>query len=70
MTKLIEVIVRAALQAVSGAIITKGVNISDSNIDQLVGAVTLIITVVWSIWSKTKANEKSPRTSDSTGSRV
>lgn len=70
MKKLIEIIVRAVIQAVSGAIISNGVNISDSNIDQLAGSVTLIITIVWSIWSKAKANEKSPRTSDSTGSRV
>lgn len=68
MNKLIEVVVRAVIQALAGAVMSNGVQISDSNIDQIAGAMALIVTVIWSIWSKNKAkaHEKTP---DSAGSR-
>lgn len=68
MNKLIEVVVRAVIQALAGAVMSNGVQISDSNIDQIAGALALIVTVIWSVWSKHKAksDEKNP---DSAGSK-
>jgi hypothetical protein len=59
MNKVFEIIVRASIQVIAGAVVSKGIVISDSHIEQIAGAATIIVTVIWSIWAKNKAaNEK------------
>lgn len=52
----IEVIVRAVLQAVAGALTARGVTIENSVTEAVIGGVIAIGTVIWSIKSK-KATE-------------
>jgi hypothetical protein len=61
MNKLFEIIVRASIQAVAGAMMSKGIVISDGHIEQIAGAATIIVTVVWSVWSKNKAAHEKPQ---------
>ena len=47
-------VIRAALQALSGGLITQGVATGD-DINAVSGAITMLLTVAWSIWQKKKA---------------
>jgi hypothetical protein len=54
-TQIAGALVRAALQAAGGASL-----VSDSQTDQIVGAVAVIVTVAWSVYQKYQA-EKAKR---------
>ena len=51
MAPVIGGIVRALLASLGGAALA-----SDSDIDQIVGAVSVLVTVAWSIWQKYEAS--------------
>lgn len=48
----VEVIVRALLQAVAGALATRGVAIEGSLVEAIIGGVIALGTVIWSLKSK------------------
>ena len=54
MTAAIGSIVRHLLTIAGGALASKGVTISDSDSEILVGAASIILGVVWSLWEKRK----------------
>lgn len=51
----IEVIIRALLQAVAGALTARGVTIENSATEAIIGGVIALFTVIWSIKSKQAA---------------
>lgn len=53
----IEVIVRALLQAIAGALTARGVTIENSATEAIIGGIIALGTVVWSIKSKAKKAE-------------
>lgn len=53
----IEVIVRALLQAIAGALTARGVAIENSATEAIIGGIIALGTVVWSIKSKAKKAE-------------
>ena len=53
----IEVVVRALLQAVAGALATRGIAIEGSQTEAIIGGIIALGTVVWSIKSKAKKVE-------------
>ncbi len=53
----VEVIVRALLQAVAGALATRGVAIEGSLVEAIIGGVIALGTVIWSLKSK-KSTDK------------
>ena len=53
----IEVVVRALLQAVAGALATRGIAIEGSQTEAIIGGIIALGTVVWSIKSKAKKAE-------------
>lgn len=54
----IEVIVRALLQAIAGALAARGIAIENSATEAIIGGVIALGTVVWSIKSKKAAADK------------
>ena len=54
----VEVIVRALLQAVAGALATRGVAIEGSLVEAIIGGVIALATVIWSLKSKKAAADK------------
>ena len=54
----VEVIVRALLQAVAGALATRGIAIEGSQTEAIIGGVIALGTVVWSLKSKKSAADK------------
>ena len=54
----IEVIVRALLQAIAGALTARGITIENSATEAIIGGVIALGTVVWSIKSKKAAADK------------
>ena len=54
----VEVIVRALLQAVAGALATRGVAIEGSQTEAIIGGVIALGTVIWSLKSKKAAGDK------------
>jgi len=48
----VEVIVRALLQAVAGALAARGVAIEGSLVEAIIGGVIALGTVIWSLKSK------------------
>lgn len=53
----IEVVVRALLQAVAGALATRGIAIEGSQTEAIIGGIIALGTVVWSLKSKAKKAE-------------
>lgn len=53
----IEVIVRALLQAIAGALAARGIAIENSATEAIIGGVIALGTVAWSIKSKAKKTE-------------
>ena len=51
---LLTVVIRAALQAIGGT----AVYVSDGDIAQIAGAVTILATLAWSLYEKKKAEPK------------
>jgi hypothetical protein len=51
-TQLIGGIVRAVLASLGGASLA-----SDGQIDQIVGALAVLVTVAWSVWQKYQASK-------------
>lgn len=51
----IEVIVRALLQAIAGALTARGITIENSATEAIIGGVIALLTVFWSIKSKQAA---------------
>lgn len=49
-------LVRAVLAALGGASL-----VSDGQIDQIVGALAVLVTVAWSIWQKYSAQQTAPK---------
>lgn len=54
----IEVIVRAILQAIAGALTARGITIENSATEAIIGGVIALGTVVWSIKSKKAVSDK------------
>jgi phosphate/sulfate permease len=54
----IEVIVRALLQAIAGALTARGIAIENSATEAIIGGIIALGTVVWSIKSKKAAADK------------
>ena len=54
----VEVVVRALLQAVAGALATRGVAIEGSQAEAIIGGVIALGTVIWSLKSKKAAADK------------
>lgn len=54
----IEVIVRALLQAVAGALATRGIAIEGSQTEAIIGGVIALGTVIWSLKAKKAAADK------------
>lgn len=54
----IEVVVRALLQAVAGALATRGVAIEGSHVEAIIGGIIALGTVIWSLKSKKAAADK------------
>jgi len=53
----IEVVVRALLQAVAGALATRGIAVEGSQTEAIIGGIIALGTVVWSLKSKAKKAE-------------
>jgi phosphate/sulfate permease len=53
----IEVVVRALLQAIAGALTARGITIENSATEAIIGGVIALGTVAWSIKSKAKKAE-------------
>jgi hypothetical protein len=51
--QIVGAVIRAGLQMLGGASLA-----SDSQVEQIAGAVTIVGTVVWSIWQKHVADKK------------
>lgn len=54
----IEVIVRALLQAIAGALTARGITIENSATEAIIGGVIALGTVAWSIKSKKASADK------------
>lgn len=52
--EMIPIVVRAALQALAGALTVRGVTVDDGTIEAVSGGIIAVITVIWSYKAKEK----------------